>query len=275
MPEIAVVKKIILPSLLLAVLPVMAMNVMTASVTPAWAQGYNGVLADDNDGGSTPAPKGDGYDGLLAPSEGSGGLSVSPQTKQQMNAASGILAPEDPTQGVSIPGSDSTYGGNFKLSNRGLSGQTPQYPEQPVANTSSLNDLKALSSRYGYAQQFDAIPKEVMKYYVMPASMTETLKTPRIRINGMLPVENSIKSGIDMSLADINNPKLTAEQRAAKIKEAVVNLKTMRTGLRAQNSVPDSVYKMMGLPPTYVKEEREGFSKALARIDEAITKLTQ
>ena len=47
----------------------------------------------------------------------------------------------------------------------------------------------------------------------------------------------------------------------------------MQTGLKVKGQISDRTYQVMGMPQTYVKEEREAITKSLARIDLAIRQL--
>ena len=102
--------------------------------------------------------------------------------------------------------------------------------------------------------------------FKLPESTVAFLNVPRPRTEGMLPLESTIKQSIDTALEQM----LTNNQRP---EEIVDSLKRIRDGLRAKGSVSDGVYKVMGLPDTYVKEEREGVEKSIRRIDDAIRQL--
>jgi hypothetical protein len=250
-----------------------ALFLALAVVASASAQGYEGVLAPAED---APAAQdggvSDGYSGVIAPSvsgaQESGAAEpgypgLVPGYVDSGEAEVAAPAAALPATGAR-PSTGKSYPGNFTPARR-----TPQMSSQYAAvdqKIRSAQDLQTLAMIYSFDKNADGIADSMAEKFRLSKDVTKVLEQPRPRVNGMLPMESMIKDSIDAALKDVRNKRQNPE-------EIVKNLRQMRDGLRAKRSVPDSVYKVMGMPETYVKEEREGIDRALSRIDGAIRQL--
>lgn len=254
----------------------MAAFLVVAAVSGSPALGYEGVIAPADDGPVAEDDGGDGYSGVIAPStpkrapRGSQGDSAEPG---YAGVVPGYVPPDEPDM-MAVPGKASpvrpqqpgkTYPGTYTPVPSQQPQMTSQYAKiDPKVRTAE--DLRTLAMIYSYDKNADGIPDEMAKNFKVPKEMAAFLDQPRARIDGMLPMESMIRDSIDAAMKEVKG-------RRQKPEETVDNLRKMREGLRAKRSIPDSVYKMMGLPATYVKEEREGIDNSLARIDRAIKQL--
>ena len=153
--------------------------------------------------------------------------------------------------------------------------QTPQFEGglKPGAKAESLEDLKYHARGHGIDKNADGIPDAVSDNFKLPQEDLAKLNFPRQRIEGMLPIEHNTKRTIDQVIASLGASTTQGEARQKEIRAAVSNLRSMRDGMRAQNSVSDAVYQAMGMPEIYVKEQREGFGKSIERLDAAVRQL--
>lgn len=227
------------------------------------AQGYGGLFADDKP--TTKRDEPPGYQGLVPgstpPPAAAPAPAQKPVSKKDVQAASpkAKIDPAKPAvaSGAVAPQMTEVPGG-MGLSN--------------MPKPTSSNDLRLLATMYAQDRNLDSIPDDMAAKFKMPDNMTALLATPRPRINGMLPVENSVKNSIDQAFAQMNNKNLSASDRQKQAQQLVATLKSLRQGLAIQGSIPDKTYKIMGMPDTYIKEEREATKNSLARIDAALAK---
>lgn len=238
------------------------------------AFGYDGVLAPSQSAGSSDDVA-DGYSGAIAPSArpaGKAGKNTkknaeplgyrglvpgyvpeeqAPQAAAKKPVAAGKTVAEQKAQFTPVerpPRETQIYGTN------------------PLKKVRSAEDLKTLAMIHSFDRNGDGIPDSTAKQFKLPPETVAFLEQPRTRVEGMLPMDMMIKRSIDAAMTDVQNKKQSPQQVAE-------NLKTMREGLRAKRSVPDSVYRIMGMPDTYVREEREGLDNALSRISTALKQL--
>lgn len=204
-----------------------------------------------------------GYDGLIAP------------PKSQEKTGSGTTPKEKPQTGyqglIAEPGAQSGSGTALDA----LVSKSPALPGapayQPARNSEQLQDQARFNSyRFDPLKHLDAETRE--KITVMRTDALKNYKPAR-RINGMLAKENSVKVTIDSVMKRVNNPELTPEQRAGFGKQGYEQLLMLSDGLLSSSTISDDVYKSMGLPDGYVKEQREANKNSLARVREALSAL--
>lgn len=234
------------------------------------AQGYQGLIADDDGGGASRAPAASepqGYQGVIpgaVPARPAPAAKpvVRPAQKQPPAATTAQPKAKTPERGAPAPAARVA---------------TPSLPSTPdrsrITAIRGSQDLAALAAMSKLNVDENGIPADMAARFRLPATTTELLNQPRMRINGMLPLENSVKSGVEQTLAAVGDKSLPAAVRAQRAKTAVASLNTMKNGLKVKSNISDSAYKAMGMPPIYVKEEREAVSKSIARIDAALAQL--
>ena len=254
----------------LRLLPVLAAVVITAASSAVQAQGYQGLFGGEDDAPAAQQRRADepqGYQGLIPGA-------VAPAPAAQPKPTPGAVAP--PTQ--QQPGNTALRPQNFGVGNATNSVVAAPSTQAPLAALGmkpirNSDDLRQLAMIYSVDQNFDHIPDEMAAQFRLPETTTELLKQPRPRINGMLPMEQNVKNSIDGAMATLKDPKLRPQDRQARAKLAIESLKTIQHGLKIKAQTPDSTYKVMGLPPVYVKEEREGIANSIKRVDAALKQL--
>lgn len=232
-----------------------------------YAQGYQGLIADDPAGtpsrsNATDQPP--GYQGVMpgavpsvkAPQARPGSQQQQPATATQQRNT------RQPQRGAPAP--------SIAVAPASLPSTADPGRIRPIRNSSDIAALAAMSKMN---LDENGIPADMAARFRLPATTTELLKQPRPRINGMLPLESNVKSGVEQTMAAVADTKLPAAVRAQRAKTAIASLNTMKQGLKIKGNISDSAYKAMGMPTVYVKEEREAISKSLARIDAALAQL--
>lgn len=237
---------------------------------------YEGVLAPApaaKDAPATSAPAPGGYSGVLAPppsrdnkkEQPKGYNGVIPGAVEQKKAPEQVAQPVDAAKPPALPAAPKKdFAG--KSTPKRMPQMTTPYKTTAERKTGSAQDLKFLASLHAHDKNNDGIPDKIAKDFRLPPEMAQFLNIPRQRTDGMLPMEKTIKDSIDLMMGQVKKGQQDP-------KENLKHLRNIREGLRAQRSIPDSVYKVMGMPETYVSEEREGLDKALARIEAAIREL--
>lgn len=247
----------------------LAVALLLGGALPVHAQGYQGLFGDD-DSAPTAAPsrapdQPKGYQGLI-PGAVPQAPTPAPQAAAPQQAAPAANATARPLRDVA-PGVADTKPSI-------VVGSTPA----PAASIGVIpirtsDDLRKLAMLYSIDKNMDQIPDQMAAQFRLPETTTELLKQPRPRINGMLPMEQNVKNSIDSAVATIKDPKLRPADRQARAKLAVESLKSMQQGLKVKSQISDRTYQVMGMPQTYVKEEREAIAKSLVRIDTALKQL--
>lgn len=239
---------------------------------------YDGVLAPapaqkDTPATNAPAAPSGGYSGVIAappskdnkkePPKGYSG--VIPGVVEKAPAPVQAAKPNTSKPPVALPDAPKKdFAG--KSTPRRQPQVTSPYKTTVERKTINAQDLKSLAALHSHDKNADGIPDKIAKDFRLPESMVPFLNIPRARTEGMLPMEKTIKDSIDFMMGQV-------KQGQQDPKENLKHLKSIRAGLLAQRGIPDSVYKVMGMPETYVNEEREGLDKALERIDIAIREL--
>lgn len=242
--------------------------VLTMAASAVEAQGYQGLFGDDEPTTTpTPTRKNDqppGYQGLIpgavpqAPAQAPAGSAA---TTQQPMPTTATTRPLQVAPGVSA--APSIVVG---------SGPSTAVPGAIIPIRTS-DDLRKLAMIYSVDKNLDQVPDQMAAQFRLPETSIEMLKQPRPRINGMLPMENNVKNSIDGAMATLNDPRLRPADRQARARLAIESLKNMQLGLKAKANTPDRTYQVMGMPPVYIKEEREATTKSLQRIDAALKQL--
>jgi len=251
----------------------------------AHAQGYDGLMAtDDNSANSDASDNADdgGYSGVLAPDENN---KARRGDAQEPLGYSGIIPGRAaPQPAENDDAADTAATGNVgkrsgspdftgKMSTRDTTPKmSPTYGSFSGSQPRSSRDIKSIATIYAFDKNADNVPDEMANKFRLPAEDVKILESPRGRVKGMLPIEHTFDRGIEGMLTDINDAKDPAV-RSKRIKETYDALSVMRDGLKSRASISVSVYKAMGLPDTYIKEEREGAQKSLAKVEMALEEL--
>lgn len=253
----------------------------------AHAAGYDGLIPDNSDGAKS-APSGNGgYAGVVAPPsepEDNGkdapqgysglmpgktaapqaGLDAYPNAPKPAPKAAAAKSPAgmDPSKAV---GGFSPIDTLPKMSvPKGVDAQ-----HHPL----TVQQLKTLSALGAKGIDFNHITPQLAKALKLPEDAADTLaKVQRPRIDGMLPAEFTAKRTIDALMANVQKAP-EGDTRKKMAQAAYDRLSSMADGYRTLGSVPDGIYKTMGVSDTYVKEEREGYGKATDRIHDALQTL--
>jgi hypothetical protein len=222
--------------------------------------------------------QGGGYEGLIAPVE----PESKPAEQEPPPAASGGY------EGLVAPPPSARNPANPKHEPPGYSGLIPGYvaeppPSQPAQATpaptnpnvtpKSAEDLKMLSTLQGIDKEGGALklrgPEKVSKEDAL------VLNKPRPRIDKMLPAEYAMKATIDDLMPGILDKKIPSDLRTRRVKAAREELAELAAGFQQKKSVPDAVYREMGVGDTFIREEREGTNRALAMLGKALSKLKE
>ncbi len=251
----------------------LAAAVLLASASAVHAQGYQGLFGDDGEKPAAPSRAPDqppGYQGLI------------PGAVPQAPAAQGRAPAQSAQQPQTTTAPAATTARPLRGTAPGVGAQQPAVARGStpvpaatlgIAPIRNSDDLRKLAMIYSVDKNMDQIPDEMAAQFRLPATTTEMLKQPRPRVDGMLPMERGVKTSIDSAMATLQDPRLRPADRQARAKLALDSLKSMQTGLKVKSQISDRTYQVMGMPQTYVKEEREAIAKSLARIDTAIRQL--
>lgn len=247
--------------------------VMTASTS---AMAYDGLMSGSQTG--------DGYDGLLAPSSPSQGNSRStnqppgyeglmqghvPQRQEPAAEPADNAATQSPRSNTAA--TPATHAPAAAAARRPAQTARPELPMTPrpgrlkLGNVSTAEQLRVLSALAGKRLDLEKMTADIKP----SAAMLGLPDAKRPRTDNMLPMELMAKSQIDKTMAVLNNPKLTAEQKQMAAKQSYEQMKMLADGIITRRSVPESIYKKMGMSEQFLQEEREGNERALARFEEA------
>jgi len=271
------------------VFSILAFSVLTLTAAPALAQGYTGLIPENN---STSTPEaaapaiGDGgYNGLIAPSP-----TPAPTGKNAPVGYNGVVAGKVDAPAAAVDADPNApkvstapaAGKAAAAAPKQVGGFTPinqqpkvSYPKglQPKSREFTLQDLKTLSAISKQGVDFNHMTPELAKSLKLPEDTADVLnKIQRPRIDGMLPAEFAAKRTIDSLMDNVSKTK-GDDARRKLAQSAFTRLSGMADGYRTLGSVPDGIYQRMGVSDTYVKEEREGYTKALDRLHEAMEAL--
>lgn len=246
-----------------------------ARTVQVWAQdsGYEGLIAappsetpaPTPETTAPPAPDDTGYSGLLAPAPSANSNGQAPKPQEPIgysgiipgyvgdNSASGSSPPPEKQQ----PQMSTTPGGG-----------------QPATPKTS-DDLKNMAAIHAQDLDGNGIPDDLEKVGKVSEKVARTLGTPYERIENMLPTEYMAKQNIDQLMAGVRDNKVPPKARAENARKAHRSLETLADGLRFKKLVPDKTYRDMGLPDSFINEEKEGNEKALVRLNEALNELKE
>lgn len=263
------------------ILPVVSILAFVGvSPQPLFAQGYEGLIAPETDieesadtGSDTSDQDFSGYDGVLAP-EDEGVVKKTPAVKKPNQPA--VTAPSVPRPAPAVTADKKRPGGKVYESQFTMKERKPRINYKrgfnPDVRVRGMQDLKLMASIYGADKNSDGIPDKMAAEMKLPEDMTQHLNVPRPREkDGLLPMESNIKRSIDGTFQQIKAQKGT--MRSESVKAALADLKRMHIGISNSSRIPDGIYKTMGLPDLYIKEEREGYNNSLKRIESAIREL--
>lgn len=248
---------------------------LVVATAPLSVMAYDGLMAQPQES--------DGYDGLLAPSQPS---KSNNRGSQEPPGYDGLLRGSVP-QRAADPAADNTA----TQPARGNTAATPQAnapaaagraarpaqsarPELPMSPRpgrlklgpiSSADQLRLLASLAGKKLDLDKMTADIQP----SAALLGIPEAKRPRVGGMLPMELMAKSQIDKAMAVLNNPQLTQEQKQLAARQSYNQMMIMADGIITRRSVPDALYKKMGMSEQFMQEEREGNERALARFEEA------
>lgn len=264
------------------ILPIVSILLLgTLAPQTVFAQGYEGLIApetetDEGSDADSDASGNDfgGYDGVLAP-EDDAIKNTRPAVKRPSQPATAMpAAPPRPAPAATAdkkrPGGKA-YESQFTMKER-----KPRINYKrgfnPDVRVRGMQDLKLMASIYGADKNSDGIPDKIASEMKLPEDMTQHLNVPRPREkDGLLPMESNIKRSIEGTFQQIKTQK--GSLRSESVKAALADLKRMHIGISNSSRIPDSIYKTMGLPDVYIKEEREGYNNSLKRIETAIREL--
>jgi len=243
-----------------------------APAVPVGAQdgGYEGLLAPPPSEApaaapetTAPPPDDTGYSGLLAPAPSVNNSGQAP--KQREPAGYGGLIPGYVEQNSAARTPPAAGQQQTQIS------PTPD-GSKPVAPKTS-DDIKNMAAIRAQDLNGNGIPDQLEKVEKVSDKVAKTLGTPYERIENMLPTEYMAKQNIDQLMPGVRDNKIPPEVRAENARKAHQSLETLADGLRFKKVVPDKIYRDMGLPDSFIKEEKEGNEKALARLNEALNEL--
>lgn len=269
------------PALFLAVC--LGFVLLGSEGAPRSAAAYDGLISG---GGSSSSGGGGGYDGLLAPSQPETGS----RAKEEPPGYEGLMrgsVPQRPAT-TTAPAANSNAATQAQQPARGNTAanpaaaaraatarptqtarpellMTPRPGRIKINPVSTVEQLRMLASLAGTQLNMDKMTADIV-----PSPAAIGLSDPKMpRIDGMLPMELMAKKQIDKVMAALKNPQLTDEQRRATARQGYGQLMFLADGVMSRRSVPDALYKKMGMGDGFLTQEKEGNERALARFEEA------
>jgi hypothetical protein len=215
---------------------------LVALSPPVFAQGYQGLIAPQEDTASSDDPA--GYAGVVA--------GQAPPSAQ--NSSSGMTPAYSPQQ------------------------MTRDVNAAPaLAPVLSAEELKSLSFAYSFDKNGDGVPDDMEDKLadLFPEGLAAAEPPPQPRRDGMLPAELAAKSMIDSTMSQVRNKTLSADARRQAAEQGYKNLGFYADGLRAAQSAVAHMKGRVALPAIRLQEQEEGTRKALDRIDTALRELKQ
>jgi len=199
---------------------------------------------------------GGGYEGLIAP--------AAPDSPTPARA-------EDSHEPLGYSGVISGYTGDDDAAKEPAPSMTapPELTRIIIPESAEELGLLAAAQQYGG----EGIPDDVVKPFKASNRVANMLAKPRQRIENMLPMEYAVKKNVDKLMPGITDEKIPPEERAENVRKAQKKLATLAQGLLAKTTVPDSLYRQMGLSDVFISEEKESTDKALSRLNLALQEL--
>lgn len=234
----------------------LAVVIMAAFAERVLAQGYEGLMAPAP--GETTPDRPPGYEGVMP-----GWIAPPPREEVVIPKAvpPKAVTPPQAARTVTVPAV------------KGRPAQTP-VPGRTLNKQTPSDELKTLSMIRGLDVDMNKVPDRLEGNAVrLPAVSIEALSRPRPRMNGMLPLETSIRRNVAQIMSYVKNERLSQAQREENAKNAYKQLEDLRAGLKFKGQAPESIYQRMGLPDIYIKEEKESISSTLAFVEEAMAEL--
>lgn len=250
------------------------------SLQDSFAQGYEGLIAPEATGADKQEPP--GYRGLIpgqVPAEAQqgdivlddGGKDV--PRHERFSTAPPIVSAED------------RKNDNDKSRSRFMpprerprtAGMSTKKDYTPPRQARTIDDIQVAGS-YAPKERVrwdEGVPpqlKDTLGKLLTPR-MTDALRVPQMRMDGMLPEEYMAKQQVDQIMRFVHAPNQTDEQRAATAKKAADKLRAMAYSYEIKRDMPDEIFETMGLPENYRKEKKEAARNSLARVEAALTEL--
>lgn len=219
--------------------------------------------------------KNTGYEGLIAPAPESS-TSTDSAPKQDAQEYDGLIAPT-PIKKRAV--------GNYKKQPLGYSGLIPGRSEKPPPQMTKIpgtspqavprtsDDIKALARIYGHDRNNDLVPDALRKPKLLSKNAREILAGPRTRIKGKLPMVYMIEQKIKTLMSQVENENISQEVRTKNAYKAYNELSFFAEGLMHKKTVPDNIYRQMGLSEIFIEEDKTGSSDALKQLNETLKKL--
>jgi hypothetical protein len=217
-----------------------------------------------------------GYEGLIAPSTPESTAppaATAPAAPDTSSGYEGLIAPAPSSHtnntNTAKPQKEEPLGYSGLIPGRVEQPPPPQVtasPSNPSLTPKNSEDIKMLATVHGMQQ-------DIEKPGVVSKKTALALAKPHPRIDNMLPLEYAAKKNIDDMMPGIRDKKISKKVRAERVRNTHEKLATLAAGLRQKKSVPDRIYKAMGVPDSFIKEEREGTDHALLRLDKALQEL--
>ena len=139
----------------------------------------------------------------------------------------------------------------------------------PACALDSVSDLKKAAQDYERQKEGSGLRKP----RDLSGGKGDLFSTPQQRVNGKLPMVGTIEKRIDYWMQQVRDQKLDATTRAEKAHKAYDELAPLAQGILSKTTIPDSVYKKMGVSDVFIQEEKEGNDAALDALNAALREL--
>lgn len=142
----------------------------------------------------------------------------------------------------------------------------------PPLETLTSEDLVTIARLSKYNISLNSLTPEMEERLGLPSGIAKAVHDFRLpRIDGMVPSEFAVKRSIDAVMSVVEGKSGASRRKAAEA--AYDRLSQMASGYRSMKAVPQSVYKRFGAGDGYLEDQREGYNKALDRLEEALQAL--
>lgn len=194
-----------------------------------------------------------GYEGLFAPATPDAAPSA------PSNAAGGY-------DGLLTPAEDNA-------APSGYAGLLPGQVAEPVPQFTAIpgsgpaTNIRTLSLLHGQDRNGDGVPDGITR----PQKLFN-FDAP-IRDNGVSPAQQMVENNIKQLILPLRNERLSTAERTLKARQAYQELAELAEGYRHKKSVPDRIYRQMGLSDVYIEQEKADLDSNLARLDRTLASL--
>src|SRR5262249_24839433 len=116
------------------------------------------------------------------------------------------------------------------------------------------------------------VPPQLLATFKMlltPEQKT-ALARPRPRVNGLMPREAAMQQRVNDLVRLVSDPGLNDDQRRENARKARQKLQDYSNYLRAQDQLPDALYQTMGVPDSYMRDNKDSTRTALSRVETAL-----